>query len=113
MNEIVKQFPEWDGTGPFVGTRQYWEGVFASETNRNPALHLAWRKLHDHLVQEVIDFCREHDIKNVDEVHFHADGLQESIQKGRWEPWTDSSMSLVVTGPDGWPDRRRPFLFEA
>ena len=116
--KLLEKFPKYEGDGKFVGTREYWMGVFQNEKNRNPELHEAFAKLHDKLVNEVIQFCKENGLDNIDEVHFHADGLIESVKEGKWEAWTDSSMSLVdVTKDDttGWmlPDRQHPFLFRA
>ena len=53
-------------------------------------------ELHELLVQTVINFCREKNIDEVDEVSFGADGLEDSIKFGKWTPSTDSS--LRVTG---------------
>ena len=53
------------------------------------------RELHERLVQTVLDFMNENDIKDVDEVHFSADSLQISKMYHKWTPATDSSLTLV------------------
>ena len=88
-----------------------------SESNRNPELHTAFSELHKKLVDEIIQFCEKHNIKNVTEVYLHADGLEGSFGYGEWECATDSSMSMIINGIDketGWtlPDREHPFLYE-
>lgn len=54
-------------------------------------------ELHKKLVQEVIDYCKENDIKNADEFYLSIDGLQSSIEFGEWHPGTDSAASLHDT----------------
>ena len=69
------------------------------------------------LVNEIIQFCEKHDLRGITEVRLCVDGLEESIDYGKWESGTDSSMSLIVNTIDettGWtvPDRKHPFLYE-
>lgn len=115
--KILEQFPHYKRGENFVGTREYWEGVFMFESNRNPELHTAFSELHEKLVNEIIQFCKEHNLKNVTEVHLSADGLEGSFEYGKWAPATDSSMSLIIdkveekTGMT-LPDREHPFLYE-
>ena len=52
-------------------------------------------KLHDKLVQTAIDFIKEHNIKDIDEIDFSADALQESSEYGYWTPATDSSFRVI------------------
>lgn len=51
-------------------------------------------EIHNLLVQTVIDYLKSHNITNVDEVTFSADGLQTSIEYGAWTPATDSGLYL-------------------
>ena len=53
--------------------------------------------LHKKLVNEVIMFCKEHNLE-IDEFHLSADGVRCSIQFGQWTPATDSSFSLDRDG---------------
>ena len=115
--KILEQFPHYKRGEIFVGTREYWEGVLMSESNRNPELHTAFSELHEKLVNEIIQFCEKHNLKNVTEVHLFVNGLEESFGHGKWESNTDSSMSLFINRIDketGWtvPDREHPFLNE-
>lgn len=115
-NKILEQFPEYHGEGAFVGTRDYWEGVFEFETNRDTKLHEAFSELHTRLVNEVIQFCKEHDLE-VDEFSLSADGLLGSKKFGEWCPWTDSYMEMRVPKKDEdgmwYVDREgKPFLHE-
>lgn len=106
MEKILEQFPEYTGKGEFVGTRQYWEGIFGHETNRDPELHAAFGELHERLVNEVIRFCKEHGLDDVDAFGLGADGLKSSITFGEWCPATDSSMTIYKCG------EKKPFLYE-
>ena len=113
--KILEQFPPYDGKGEFVGTRDYWRFVFEQETNRDPKLHEAFCELHKKIVDEVIQFCKEHDLK-IDEFNVGADGILGSIPYGEWCPCTDSSMSMckMVEGENGmsYTDRTHPFLYQ-
>lgn len=113
---LLKTFPEYDGEGEYVGTREYWEFVFEQETNRNPELHKAFGELHTKIVNEVIRFCKEYDL-DVDEFVVDADGLLGSKKFGEWCPCTDSSMSMYIAIKDKnghyyRVDRDKPFLYE-
>lgn len=120
----LEYLPKYDDAHPetWVGSRDYYEAVFETETNRDPELHNAFSKLHEDIVNMVIRFCKEHNITDVDEFHVGADGLRESIPYGEWCPCTDSSMSVVkmIENPDSAskkhfpeiPDRENPFLYE-
>ena len=114
--KILEKFPEYKDGDAYVGSRNYWEGVFEFETNRDPELHKAFSELHTRIINEVLEFCREHGIKDVDEVYIQADGLIGSIPYGEWCACTDSSMSMIVAKKDGegWVvrDRENPFLYE-
>lgn len=114
---ILEKFPHYEKGSEFVGTREYWEGIFSNESNRDPELHKAFSELHEKLVNEIIKFCEKHDLRDIAEVRLCVDGLEESIDYGKWESGTDSSMSLIVNTIDettGWtvPDRKHPFLYE-
>ena len=114
--KILEQFPHYDDNKPesWVGSREYWEGVFEGETNRDPELHKAFGELHKRIVDMVIQFCKEHDLE-VDEFSVGADGLLGSKPFGEWCPCTDSSMEMLTIkkGKHGyWTDRDKPFLWE-
>lgn len=52
-----------------------------------------FRQLHRDMVNMILKFCAEHDIK-IDEVSFTADGLRGSIPYERWQACSDSSLSF-------------------
>lgn len=69
-----------------------------------------FRELHVKIVNEVISFCKDNGI-TVDEFYLHADGLDESIKFGSWQPVTDSQFELVKDA-EGDEDKET-FLFSA
>ena len=115
--KILEQFPEYKEGSNYVGTRDYWKSVFQMETNRDPKLHEAFSELHTKLVNEVIQFCKEHDL-DVDEFTLNGDGLLGSKKYGEWCPCTDSFMEMRVIKEDEktemwYVDRDGdPFLYE-
>lgn len=58
--------------------------------------------LHETIMSSVITYLRENKIKGVDEVGFRADGLEPSVEMGRWTPATDSSINIY-----GFEDSKR------
>ena len=50
-----------------------------------------FRKLHKDIVNQVINFCKVHNIE-IDEFHLNADGLSGSIPYGEWQACTDSCL---------------------
>ena len=52
-----------------------------------------FRKFHEFLVNQVIDFCKTHNI-TIDEFHLNADSLEDSIKAGSWQSCTDSCLSF-------------------
>lgn len=113
----LEKFPKYDEKNPtsWVGSREYWESIFETETNRNPELHTAFGELHKKIVDMVIQFCEEHGLQDVDEFCVGADGLSESYGAHIWTCGTDSSMSmhkLIKEGNTIYTDRKNPFLHE-
>ena len=49
--------------------------------------------LHHKIVEQIIDFCLENNLK-IDDVHLDIDGLRDSINFGQWTAATDSSMAM-------------------
>ena len=115
--ELLESFPKYDKKNPssWVGSRDYWESIFNDETNRDTELHKAFGELHVKIVNEVIQFCKEHNL-DVDAFRVSADGLLSSRDYGEWCPCTDSSMSMYIEVKDesGYRhiDREKPFLYE-
>lgn len=54
-------------------------------------LNIAFRHLHENLVNEVIQFCRAYGI-TIDGFHLNADELEDSIKFGSWQHCTDSCL---------------------
>ena len=54
-------------------------------------INKAFRNLHEHLVNEVIGFCKAWNI-SIDEFHLSADDLEDSIKTGYWQSCTDSCL---------------------
>lgn len=115
--KTLEKFPHYDNSIPdtWVGSREYWEEIFKTETNRDPKLHEAFSELHHKIIDMIVSFCKEHNLKDVDAVSISADGLTGSIDYGEWTCFTDSSMTLYKTVKDGnflYIDREKPFLYE-
>jgi len=52
------------------------------------------KELQERLVQCCIDYINENGDKDIQEVHFNADELQESAKNKKWSPCTDSYIEL-------------------
>ena len=68
-------------------------------------------ELHHILVQTCLDYMRTHNLTDIDEINFSADGLSYSYEYGKWTPATDSSLVVVglqINGNDKYqiPERR-------
>ena len=58
---------------------------------QEPELNTAFRILHERLVNEVIEFCKDWHVL-IDEFHLNADCLEESIRSGSWQACKDSCL---------------------
>lgn len=52
-------------------------------------------ELHHILVQTCLNYIREHELTDVDEIQFSVDGLNSSYEFGEWTPGTDSSIKVI------------------
>lgn len=52
-------------------------------------------QLHHILVQTCLNYIKEHELTDIDEIHFSADGLSSSYEYGEWTPGTDSSIRVI------------------
>lgn len=52
-------------------------------------------ELHRILVQTCLNYMREHELADIDEISFSADGLSSSYEYNEWTPATDSSLTVV------------------
>lgn len=60
-----------------------------------------WKNLHIKIVNEIVRFCIDHGLKDVDKAYLYADDIQASIEHGSWAPVTDSMFELKKKGnPD-------------
>ena len=70
------------------------EKEFYGQECQDAEITKKFKELHVKIVNEVISFCKDNGII-VDEFYLHADGLDESIKLGSWQPATDSQFELV------------------
>lgn len=71
--------------------------IHDNEPEQNTETQLPREKvteLHNLLVNTVVNFLKENNLTQVDELSFGADGLMSSIEFGKWTPGTDSNLSL-------------------
>ena len=59
-------------------------------------------ELHHILVQTCLDYMRKHNLTDIDEINFTADGLSSSYEYGEWTPSTDSSLCVVGLETEQW-----------
>lgn len=52
-------------------------------------------QLHHILVQTCLNYIKEHELTDVDEIQFSVDGLTSSYEFGEWTPGTDSSIRVI------------------
>lgn len=65
------------------------------------------RELHNLLVQTCINFIREKELYDINEVSFGVDGLEEGAEYGEWTPGVDSSISVIgLQEEDSWTDSK-------
>ena len=58
------------------------------------------KELLEILVQTTIDFIDERGLKDIDAVHFGADGLQSSAEAGEWVCFTDANIGVYGIGTE-------------
>lgn len=59
-------------------------------------------ELHHILVQTCLDYMRKHNLTDIDEINFSADGLSSSYEYGEWTPATDSSIEVIGLEFEKW-----------
>ena len=75
------------------------EPKYSWQQCQDEELDKEFSELHKKIVNEVIAFCKEHNLE-IDEFHLGADGVKWFIQFGKWTPATDSSFSLNRNGEE-------------
>lgn len=63
------------------------------QTCQDDELYKKFCVLHYKLVEQIIGFCLENNLK-IDDVHLDIDGFRDSIMLGQWTAATDSSMTM-------------------
>lgn len=66
-------------------------------------------ELHHILVQSCLDYMVKHELTDIDEISFTADGLRVSYNYKEWTPATDSSLVVIGIQKDDdnkYPERR-------
>ena len=66
---------------------------FPFQQCQDERLNYKFRQLHKYLVNQIINFCKSHNII-IDEFYLNADELSESIKFGSWQPCTDSCLTF-------------------
>lgn len=59
-------------------------------------------ELHHLLVKTCLNYMREHNLTDIDEIHFSANGLNSSYDYGEWTPGTDSSIDVIGLETEEW-----------
>ena len=75
--------------------------------------HEKFHKLHKYIVNEVIKFCKENDLTNIEQVDLNIDNLSMSIKTGEWNAATDSSLIFydhIITQADIRDGNAEPYL---
>jgi hypothetical protein len=103
LNQIDGEMVLFDGdkilgTIEPEGVRCY--GITDRETYQNPiTTEDDLYELQDKIVEMIISFCKERNLRDIETLHFSVDGLQESLDYDAWTAGTDSSLSAY-----GWED---------
>lgn len=58
-------------------------------------LEKKWYDLHIELVNKIVSFCKENDLKDVTDVSLNIDCVDYSVEQGEWTAATDSSFIAV------------------
>ena len=67
------------------------EKKFYNQQCQDEQINIAFRHLHENLINEIIGFCKAWNV-SIDEAYLNADCLEDSIKAGSWQPCTDSSL---------------------
>ena len=69
------------------------DNKYIGQQCQDETLNNDFRSLHKTLVNEIITFCKDHNIM-IDGFSLHADDLEDSIIAGQWMSSTDSTFVL-------------------
>ena len=62
-------------------------------------------ELHRLLVQTCLNYIKEHNLTDIDEIDFVADGLSASLDKGVWTTCPDFSLTIFGLQEDSKKDK--------
>lgn len=110
--ELCAQYPEEGIRDEVLTTLLRRLGLFTKASYEIPKKESpdfskeVYKKLHEDLVQYVLDWVKQSNNTEVDAVYFSADDLQTSAEYGHWTPATDSSLTV-----EQWTDEGRLQVF--
>ena len=78
---------------------------------QDDTLNQKFRELHHKLVDEIISFCKENELYQIEGFYLSADGVGMSIPYGKWEPCTDSCLEFYELRSSH--DDGKPYLISA
>lgn len=67
---------------------------------QDDTLNQKFKELHQKLVNEIISFCKENELYQIEGFHLGADGVNASIFFGKWAPCTDSCLEFYSSKPN-------------
>lgn len=59
------------------------------------------KELQEILVQTVIDYAKQNNLTDIDEININMNGLTGSIFEGKWMPSTDSYIDVIGLQNEG------------
>lgn len=69
-------------------------GKYFGQQCQDNTLNQKFRELHGRLVNEIISFCKENELYQIETFYLSADGVNGSISYGKWTPCTDSCLEF-------------------
>lgn len=94
MQDIINAYNSLSESEKTVFTKECWRANYGEiKKAENPqTTQKNLEELLTILVQTTIDYINDNGLKDIQEVHFGADSLQESAKYGEWSPATDASI---------------------
>ena len=80
--------------------------VYQLENYENPKTkqeHI--NELHRILVQTCLNYMKEHELTDIDEISFNVNGLSSSYEYNEWTPGTDSCLTIIGLQEDSESDK--------
>jgi len=79
------------------------ETKYIGQICQDDEVNKKFRELHHKLVNEIISFCKENELHQIEGFHLGADGVNISISYGEWTPCTDSCLEFYELKSNGTP----------